>query len=330
MDILIVKLGALGDVVNTLPLAIALKEQLAARIHWLVAPLSHPLLSEHEAVDEAIRFDSHQGASSILSQLQHLRRRNFDIVLDLQRILKSGLICGAVRGKRKIGFDKRRCKEYTGWLPFERIPSLDPQSHMVHQYLEFARYLGILEVSVKWRIPNGAQLRGKLPADYAVLNIGATKPANRWTVEGFANLARMIHRQYHLPSVLTGGPEDASMAQSIQAIAGDNVQNWVGRTSLMELIDLLDASRWVVTCDTGPMHLAVALGKKVIALFGPSDHRRTGPFRGHVIRAKIKCAPCNRKKCTDPVCMRAIPAEEVFRILTAQMKSLKKCRLRIE
>jgi len=319
MDVLIIKLGALGDVINTLPLAIMLKDQLAARIHWLVAPLSYPLLATHAAVDHPILFDSRQGASSIVSMLHNLRNWKFDYVLDLQRILKSALICAAARGNRKIGFDKKRCKELTGWLPFERIPASDPQAHMVHQYLEFARYLGIQNGSIEWRIPAVTPLPANLPEAYVVLNIGATKPANRWTVEGFSKLAQMIYQQYRLPSVLTGGPEDVHMAESIKTKAGEAVHNLAGRTSLMELISLLDASRVVVTCDTGPMHLAAALGKKVIALFGPSDHRRTGPFRGHVIRAKIDCAPCNRKNCRNPLCMAAIPAEEVFRVLSAQI-----------
>jgi ADP-heptose:LPS heptosyltransferase len=319
MDILIVKLGALGDVINTLPLAIALKEKLAARIHWVVAPLSYPLIDKHEAVDRAILFDSRQWASSILSLRRQIRSRKFDFVLDLQRILKSGLICCMASGRRKIGFDRRRCKEMTWALPFERIPAANPQAHMVYQYLEFGRYLGIQDVQLEWRIPSEGPVPKNLPSEYVVLNIGATKPANRWTIEGFTSVARMVQQKYRLPSVLTGGPEDVPMAESIQALAGTAVQNWVGRTSLSGLVHILDASRLVVTCDTGPMHLSVALGKKVIALFGPSDHRRTGPFHGRVIRGKIDCAPCNHSSCDSPACMTAIKAEHVLRVLSDQI-----------
>jgi ADP-heptose:LPS heptosyltransferase len=311
MKVLIIKLGALGDVVNSLPLAVLLKEKLKASIHWLVAPLSFPLLEKHEAVEKAILFQTKSGPTSILTQVNDLRDQKYDLVLDLQRILKSGLLCSAVRGRRRVGFDRNRCKELTWLLPFERIPASDPHAHMVHQYLEFARYLGIKETPVEWRIKGIGKAPEGLPSEFIVLNIGATKPANRWTVEGFSRLSRIILERYGLASVLTGGPEDSAMALKIQEAEKGNIYNTVGRTSLLELISILEKARLVVTCDTGPMHLSVALGKRVVALFGPSDHRRTGPYRGKVVRAKVDCAPCSTKKCEDNACMSLIRAEDV-------------------
>lgn len=321
MDILIVKLGALGDVINTLPLAILLKEHLDARICWVTAPLSYPILNGHEAVDQTICFDRRRGISAIPSLLHQLRSQPFDLVLDLQRILKSGVICTLTMTGRRIGFDRRRCKELTWLLPFERITASDPNAHMVHQYLEFAHHLGIPSQPVEWRIRKGGDKPSGLPDTYVVLNVGATKPANRWSVEGFARLAQMVRRQHGMPCVLTGGPEDAPMAERIQSIANGGIHNLVGKTSLPELIDVIDAATAVVTCDTGPMHLATALGKRVIALFGPSDHRRTGPFRGKVIQANIACAPCNRKECSKPLCMEAIQPQHVLAILNTCMKN---------
>lgn len=319
MDLLIIKLGALGDVVNTLPLAMALKRALGARIYWLVAPLSYPLLKAHPAVDQAIVFDPRRGAAAAAALLRRCRRQRFDLVLDLQRILKSGLWCWALRGERKIGFDRRRCKELTWLLPFERIPAGHPHDHMVHQYLEFARYLGISGRPVEWGLAGGGDLPPGLPQWFVVLNIGATKPANRWSAESFSALARGIQARYGLRCVLTGGPEDSPTALAVHAATGGSVCNLVGKTSLTELIGVLDRSAAVVTCDTGPMHLAVALGKKVLALFGPSDHRRTGPYRGRVIRAKIACSPCGRKTCGWPECMTAIRPEAVLAALSAYL-----------
>ena len=317
MDILIVKLGALGDVINTLPLAIVLKQRLDARIHWITAPLSYPILADHDAVDHVIRFDRKGGVSALPTLLQRVRSQQFDLVLDLQRILKSGLMCAAAKAKRKIGFDRGRCKELTWLLPFERVAASDPKAHMVHQYLDFARHLGIQTERVEWCIPKGEHRSRQLPEAYVVLNIGATKPANRWSVDGFARLAKMVRQQLGMPCVLTGGPEDVAMADTIQSLAGRDIHNRVGKTSLPELIDLIDAATVVVTCDTGPMHLAVALGREVVALFGPSDHHRTGPFRGKVIRAKVACAPCNRRVCSKPHCMEAIRPESVLAVLNS-------------
>lgn len=325
MDILIIKLGALGDVINTLPLAVILKEQLSARIHWLVAPLSYPLLQRHPAVDHPILFDRRDGIKALGSILKQLRDHPFDLVLDLQRILKSGFFCLAARGKRKIGFDRRRCKELTWLLPFERIPPSDPHAHMVDQYLAFARFLGLSTVPVVWQIEAQGRRPDGLPPEFIALNIGATKPANRWTAKGFSTLAELIAEHFLLPCVLTGGPEDSPMAEKIQRLAGGNVVNLVGRTTLPELVRVIDAASAVVTCDTGPMHLAVALGRRVVALFGPSDHRRTGPYKGRVLRSRLSCAPCNRKSCAAPECMDAICPEEVLRILSEEINGEKFC-----
>jgi heptosyltransferase-1 len=309
MDILIIKLGALGDVVNTLPLAMALKKGLGARIYWLTAPLSHPLLEAHPAVDGVILFDIRKGIGGITTLWRHCRSRRFELVLDVQRILKSGLWGWAARGQRKIGFDRRRCKELTWLLPFERLPAGDSHAHMVHQYLEFAHYLGVSDKSVQWGLTASGHPPQGLPPRFVALNIGATKPANRWTVEGFTALALGIRSRYGLSCVLTGGREDVTMARGIEAATFGSVFNLADKTTLAELIDVLESSAAVVTCDTGPMHLAVALGKKVLALFGPSDHRRTGPYQGRVIRARVPCGPCGRKTCGRPDCMTAIKPE---------------------
>jgi len=317
MDILIVKLGALGDVINTLPLVRVVKKHLHANITWLVAPLSHPLLSGHPSVGQTIVFDKTNWVSSIIEVKAKLRSQHFDMAFDLQRTFKSASFCMLAKSKRRIGFDRKRCKEMSWLFPFERIPESDPKVHMLTQYLGFAEYLGIPTDEIQWEIPSPGKHPAMLPPHYIVLNIGATKPANRWTVEGFSMLAKEIGEKYNLTAVLTGGKEDQDMAAKIMDTAGQMVVNLVGRTSIDELIDVLNCSMAVVTCDTGPMHLAVALGKEVVALFGPSDADRTGPFQRTVIQKPLYCSPCNKKKCEKPVCMEMISHEDV-------MKELKK------
>lgn len=315
MDVLIIKLGALGDVINTLPLAIALRRQWSARIHWLVEPLSYPLVQAHPDVYEAIRFDKFHWRSALAGVVGRLRRQRFDLALDLQRIVKSGVFCMAARADRKIGFDRRRCKEMTWLLPFERIPPADPGAHMLDQYMEFGRYLGLSQGPVQWDIPLFGPCRFDLPAEFAVLNVGATKPANRWFPDKFAGLADRLAENYGMQCVLTGGPADVEDGRAIVDAARCAPVDLTGRTSLPELIAVLRRARVVVSCDTGPMHLAVALEREVVALFGPADPRRTGPYRGHVIRKKIDCMPCGRRQCIDRRCMAAIePADVMARI----------------
>jgi ADP-heptose:LPS heptosyltransferase len=187
--------------------------------------------------------------------------------------------------------------------------------------MEFANYLGIQDEQIIWEIAGSPDRPGFLPEAYIVLNIGATKPANKWTVPGFVSLAEQVNKQLGMACVVTGGKEDMPMAGDIEAAASVNLVNLAGRTTIDELKDVLQHGKAVVTCDTGPMHLAVALGTEVIALFGPSDHHRTGPFRGHVIRKPAHCAPCNKKICSDPVCMTAITSEDVVKRLAAVLNA---------
>jgi ADP-heptose:LPS heptosyltransferase len=102
------------------------------------------------------------------------------------------------------------------------------------------------------------------------------------------------------------------MAQEIVSLAGGRVINLVGRTSFQDLTDIISGAAAVVTCDTGPMHLAVALGKEVVTLIGPTNPKRTGPLRGRIVRQDLDCMPCNRRQCENPVCMRGITAEMVL------------------
>ena len=317
MDILIVKLGALGDVVNTLPLVIRLKEHFSARIHWIVEPLSFPLVSRHPQVDRTILLDRSALRKSLPRVISQIREQRFGMVLDLQRIAKSALLTMAASADRRLGFDARRCKEITWLMPFERIAPSDPGRHMVEQYLDFARHLGVNALPVEWNIPEGDPLPEELPGIYLVLNIGATKPANRWSAEGFARLAGLVAKVYGMPCVLTGSGQDVIMARRIASLAGDHVIDLTGRTTIPQLIRVLSGAAAVVSCDTGPMHLAVALGKEVVALFGPADPGRTGPYRGRVVRASLPCMPCNRRRFDNPLCMEAITPQEVLESLRA-------------
>jgi ADP-heptose:LPS heptosyltransferase len=312
MDILFVKLGALGDVINTLPLAVTLKEQLGARIHWLVEPLSYPLVASHPCVNSVILFDKNRWAHSLPGVLKELRRSRFDVALDLQRLIKSALFCLASRSTRRVGFDAQRCKELTWIFPFERIPASDPSVHMAHQYLEFARYLGATPGDIRWGIHASGRIPCDLPPDYVVLNIGATTSAKRWTAEGFAAVARGLMHRHAMASVITGGSQDTPMAQHIASMAGDTTIDLVGKTSLAELTEVIAGAKAMVSCDTGPMHLGVALGKEVVTLIGPTNPKRTGPLRGKIIRQDLDCMPCNQRTCNNPVCMSTLSPELVL------------------
>jgi ADP-heptose:LPS heptosyltransferase len=312
MEILFVKLGALGDVINTLPLAVNLKKNLDAGITWLVEPLSFPIVNGHPSVDRVVLFERKNWKKCLPDVLRELRDECFDITLDLQRTFKSACFSMASRSSRRIGFDKDRCKESTWLFPFERIPKADAGRHMAVQYLDFAEYLGVDEPGIKWDIPVSGIIPFNLPDKYVVLNIGATKKANLWPENNFSKLAEMITSHFGIRSVITGGREDVSSSAVIMEKSGDCVINLAGRTTIPELKEIIAGAELVVSCDTGPMHLAVALGRPVIALFGPSDPWRTGPLYGEVIQKSLDCVPCNKRNCDDPRCMRDISPLDVL------------------
>lgn len=315
MKVLLIKLGALGDVINTLPLAATLKEQLDARIHWLVEPLSYPLVAENPNVHRAILFNKKQWVRSLPGLIALLRQNRYDMALDLQRLIKSGLFCMCSRSHRRIGFDRQRCKEFTWLFPFERIPADDPLKHMAHQYLDFARYLGADPGVIRWDIPITRRVSFPLPEKFVILNIGATASSKRWTAEGFASLAAEIPKRYGMSCVLTGGPEDVPLSNQIESLSPGAALNLVGRTSLLELKETIALSSAMVTCDTGPMHLAVALGKETVALIGPTNPRRTGPLKGRIVKQELDCMPCNKRECDNPVCLTGLSPEKVLEAL---------------
>jgi len=315
MKILFIKLGALGDVINTLPLAVALKKNADISIDWLVAPLSLPLVKNHWAVNTAIVFDKKNLSNSLPDVLSKIKSQEYDIVLDLQRTFKSGLFTLFSKGNRKIGFDKARCKEMTWVLPFERIKPENPESHMLDQYLEFASYLGFEMTDPVWDIPSFNKPDELLPENYVILNTGATKSANKWLPESYAKLSDKIFSKKKFRCILTGGPEDTTFSNKIVKLSTSSPINLAGKTSVGELSEIIKNAAVVISCDTGPMHLSVANGTKTIALFGPSNAERTGPYKGIVIKKKVDCSPCNKKNCSEPECMKLITVEDVFQQL---------------
>ena len=188
---------------------------------------------------------------------------------------------------------------------------------MALQYLDFAKHLGVDNPEIRWDIPVTREIPYNLTEKYFVLNIGATKKANKWPEENFSKLAEMIKSRLGVKIVITGGREDISSSISIAGKSKDYLINLAGKTTIPELKEIIAGAELVVSCDTGPMHLAVALNKPVVALFGPSDPLRTGPLYGEVIQKPLNCVPCNKRNCDDPVCMREITPQDVFERMEA-------------
>jgi len=319
--ILVVRLGAIGDVVNTLPAVTALRRGMPdATIHWAVERKSEPLLRGHPAIDRAVVFPREDGPAAWIAFVRRLRDGRYDLAIDFQRTAKSALLAASSGARVRLGFDRARSKEFSWWLATHRLPARPRTGTLLEQYLEFPAWLGVADEKVVFGLRASAEDRAWAaslePRDvpWAVLHVGASKPANRWSPGRFASLAGRIRTELGLAVVLVGGAEDRSRAERIESEAAPAPYSLVGETSLPRLIAVLERAAVVVSCDSGPLHLAVALGRPVVGLYGAANPRRTGPWgpRASVVRGRVWCSPCRRRSCFHMDCMRALDTDSVM------------------
>ena len=291
--ILIIKPSALGDIVHTLPfLASICKCFPAAEIHWLVARGLHTFLDGHPMLDRLWIFDRErwrnfarlrQTFKELLAFRAALRREKFDVSVDLSGLLRSGLITWAAGATLRLGF---KDSNEGSWLFYNRKIPGDMSIHAVDRYLKFADFLGCDTSEVHFpfapyeKIP---PVMVGLPDRYAVMVPSAGKEANRWPAERFGGLAARLA----MPIVLLGSSGDAGVTAEVARFSGGWAIDLAGKTSLKELIPIIEKAAFMVTNDTGPMHIAAARQVPVYAIFGPANPARTGPYGD--IHTVIRC-----------------------------------------
>jgi heptosyltransferase-1 len=349
--LLLVKMSALGDVVMTLPALAALKERYpGAALDWLVEPAAAGLLAGHPALNRVLVSPRPElkklavagrlvAAARLFNEFRReLRQTDYDAVLDLQGLFKSGLMVGLARGRRKIGF--ARSREGSHFFLNEKMPPYDPERHAVRRYLDAAAYLGAVApepVRPYFEPPEPARQRAEAllgPAAgsaLVILNPGAKWATKRWPLAHWQVLARRLAQEKGFKLVVTGGPEDAAAAAAIAAAAGPGAAgtgatgtgaalNLCGRTNLPELAAIMARTRLMITADTGPLHLAAAVGAGGLALFGPTRPQRTGPWGGdfEILQPARPCLGCLRKKCHLP-CLAELTPDMVWDRLAARL-----------
>jgi 3-deoxy-D-manno-octulosonic-acid transferase/heptosyltransferase-1 len=335
VNILIVKLSAIGDVIHTLPSLAALRRLYPdAHITWVVEEAAAELVNNHPYLNEVIISRRKSWAKDlqncqirrplreIRSFLKELRKRPYDLVIDFHGLLKSSVIVFLSRGKRKLGYDS--LQELSGLFLNEKIPE-DMNKHAVDRYLDFPRYLGAAADKAEFILPRNheAETTGQILLDkynlkdknFIAINPIAYWETKLWNDDNFARLADLIKENLKMNVVFTGS--EKSTIEGITSKMKTEEINLGGRTSLSELAYLYKKARFVITTDSGPMHLAAAVGTPVIALFGPTDPARTGPYgEGHtIIIANLPCSPCFLKKCPTKKCMKEILPEQVFAVV---------------
>jgi len=339
MRILLIKLSAIGDVIHTLPALAALRKRYPhAHIGWVVSEAASDLLCSHPMLDEVIVFPRHRFGElcrnlrqwpdlirEARSFIHHLRSQSYDVVIDFQGLLKSGILTGLSCGRSKLGFAGGR--EASSIFLTDKLPPYDPEEHAVLRYLRLAAHLDAYTEEPEFPLAIGEYERNRVEqllrkagienCPVICLNPGATWETKRWSSRGFAEVADACFENQGMVSVVVGGPGDKALASSISKFARHPVVDLTGRTRLRTLAALYQRSRAVVSTDTGPMHLAAAVGVPLVALFGPTAPWRTGPFgKGHqVIRLGLPCSPCFKHYCPDPRCMMDILPEQVIETL---------------
>ncbi|MBW2429615.1 MAG: glycosyltransferase family 9 protein [Deltaproteobacteria bacterium] len=324
-SILIILMGSLGDVARGLCLVSLLKVNLPqSRVTWLVEPKWSELVSLNRQIDRMIIFKRAWRLSAVWQLYKDLRQDHFDIVLDLQRILKSGLFSLLSGAKRRIGFHHRNAKEFNWIFNNEHIGYYNDDLPKIRHYLKFTEYLGLPEpaslefglssLSVKESAP-GVIAAMKQP--FIAVVLGTSWESKNWYVEGYLDLIRQILSGYNLKIVLLGDQtQRAPATKLIQKINSPDLLNLVGKTTLVELTALLKAAVAGVGPDSGPGHLAAAVNTPFVTLFGPTSPQRTAPFGYEqlVVEAGPGCAPCYKNRCPDRnrQCMYSIHPDAVM------------------
>jgi len=334
--ILIIKLSAIGDVVHSLPLLEVLRETFPlVRIDWLVEENASGIVEGHPLIDSLLVFPRKswlrrftrkgEGVSvgrEVARFIRGLRSRRYDIVIDLQGLLKSGILAFLARGKRKIALNNGR--EGSALFVHERVAVPDPQMHALERYLCIARYLGVKDLRWDGSIPvyeNDKAYVDTLVGGRAFdRTLVAVNPMAKWETKlwessRFALLADLINEKLTAAVIFTGSCADRGAIGAIQSEMKTEALNLAGKTTLKQLAYLYQRCAVVISTDTGPMHIAAAMKSPiVVGLFGPTSPLRTGPYGGRqrVVRAGAACSPCFKKRCDDRQCMRQITVDMVY------------------
>jgi heptosyltransferase I len=286
-NICIVMMSAVGDAVHVLPVINALKRvNPKTRITWVLQPGPAALVRGHRSVDEIITFDRAKGWRAFADVRAELAKRRFDLVLNLQVYFKAGLVTAFTHAPVKLGFDRSRARDFNWLFTNEKIPK-GPVQHVQDQYFEFLYALGVSPEPVTWDFgPNAAErawqreFSASTDRPIASIVVGTSKPEKDWIPKRWAEVADALHERYGMQVVLVGGrtPRELNAERIVMERTRHKPRSELG-SGLRKLVSILDASALVLSPDTGPLHMAVALDRPVISLMGYTNPKRTGPYR---------------------------------------------------
>jgi heptosyltransferase-1 len=336
--ICVIKPSALGDVVQALPVLPALRRRFPrARISWVISRSLAPLLEGHPDLDEIIPFDRRGSIGDWRTLWTRLRRSRFDLVFDLQGLLRSGLMLWATRASLRVGLESAR--EGSMWGCHFLVPGTDLsapahlRSRRVIEALGLSKFSSELRLAIprsdrEWAMRQLAPLGGSVLA----VHPGASWKTKRWLPERFAAVTSKAVRRFNLSPVVLGGPDEqgtaAQFVQTLRQLAPHApIVNLAGQTKLKQLAAVLEQSSVLLTNDSGPMQLAAGLGTPVVGVFTCTSPTISGPAgqQHELVATGVKCAASYRKRCPyrgkkHLACMEELDVERVWAAMCRLMQ----------
>jgi heptosyltransferase I len=332
--ICLIKPSALGDVVQTLPLLPVLKERFPnAQISWVINSGLRELLEDHPQIDDLISYHRHGSWKDSLKLLRELRQRKFDLVFDLQGLLRTGIMTFATRAKVRVGLESaREGSSAACHITLSDTNRLMP-AHL--RYWRVAEALGLgnrnreTHIAISPAHQHWASQRlSNLRRPVLTLNPGARWVTKRWPIEHFASVAAKATRQFGFSIVIVGSESERVLTMQLEHllkrfVPTAKIENLAGETSLKQLAAVLQTSDALLTNDSGPMHLAAGLGTPVLGVFTCTDTERSGPpGRAHeLVTTNLSCAACYKKQCRyrgkkKMACLEEITVDRVWQKFT--------------
>jgi lipopolysaccharide heptosyltransferase I len=344
LKILIVRLGALGDIVHAIPVAAALRREYpGAQIDWLVSEKHREILDLVPVIDRSLAIDDRgAGSTQLLAAIRSLRRNGYDLTIDLQGLMKSAMIARFSGAPRVLGFSRAYARESLASSFYTEV--YDPGGngmfvpsetrHIVEINLSLLTPLGIVAAAPEFPLDSGdsAVARAMLEQTggrYALLNPGAAWPNKRWPPARLAAVSASLHERHNLMSVVLWGPGERRLAEEVvdQARGGAVLSP---QTSIRDVVALARHAAVMVSGDTGPTHIGSAVGTPIVGIYGPTRPERNGPWLPDdrtVSRAAI-CQCHHLRECqAERMCLLDIDVAEVLTAVEHRLQAAERTRV---
>lgn len=339
MKILFVKLGAIGDIIHTLPSLAATRNTFPdAEISWAVEERSAEILRGNQLIDNLIEVDTRSLRGGIFidkmltgaaRQARNIRQYDFDIAVDFQGLIKSAVISKISGAKKRWGFSRANLREPAARVFYTNTVKVRPKSHVINQNLELVSsalnlpkrdsQIDFPIYTTEFHRSEAAEIVEKIDGEFAILNPAGGWVTKLWPAENYGRLADLIWEERGIPSVVVTGPKESALATAVKR-ASRTEKVVLAEPSLKGFYELARLARVYVGGDTGPTHLAIAAGAPVVGIFGPTEWWRNGSINPSDIcveRLDIDCrVDCHRRTCSKWICMDIRPQTVLDAVVT--------------